>query len=112
MGRVRDTDTDLAYDRNGSAVQVLEVETTVNISTTGVASNNNALPSGSQIVMVSATEGVWIKFGASGVTITAEEAGAILIPGGGVTIHLKSTDTHFAAIRVSTDGKLSVAKLV
>jgi hypothetical protein len=100
-------------DRNAQIIQVLRSETTVNLAYSATANNNNALPSGSRVVMVSSIYPVWIKFGASGVAIVAGEAGAILIPGGGVSIAVTEEETHVAVIRADvTDGTACFAKLV
>ena len=108
-----DTKTGLPIDRNANPIQVLAVEDTVNVTATGTAVGATALPSGTQVAMLSADQPVWIKFGGASVSITAAEAGAILLPGGGVTIRLESGDTHFNAIRAGTTNAItSVAKLV
>lgn len=108
-----DTATGLPIDRNANPIQVLAVENTVNVTATGTAVGATALPSDTQVVMISADQPVWVKFGGGSVSIVAAEAGAILVPGGGVTIRIGSDDTHFNAIRAGTTNALtSVAKLV
>ena len=103
----------LPSDRDAQPIPVLRSADSINGTASGVADNDNALPSGTQIVMVSATESVWIKFGGSGVTVSAAEAGAILIPGGGVTLSLNSTETHVAFIRAGlNDATVSFSKMV
>jgi hypothetical protein len=100
-------------DKNAQSIQVLRVETSINVSFTATPDDNNALTTGTQVVMISTTEAVWVKFGASGVTVTAAVAGAILIPGGGVSLRVAQTDTHFAVVRAgTTNGIISIAKLV
>jgi len=107
-----DIDAGLPTDRDAQPIQILAVQNTVNVSFTATPTNDQVLTPGAQAVMISATEPVWVQFGADGVTVTASQAGAILLPGGGVSLKLNPGDTHFAVVRAgSVNGEFSVARL-
>jgi len=109
----KNIEAQMPADRDSQVIQVLRSETTVNLAYTAAANDNNALPSGARVVMVSTIYPIWIKFGASGVTTVAGEAGALLIPGGGVSLAVSEEETHVAIIRAdTTDGTACFAKLV
>ena len=112
MPDVKNISAKLPADIDSIPIQVLRVAGSTNLAYSVAANNNNALPSGTEVVMVSTIEPIWVKFGASGVTISAGESGAILIPGGGVSLALNPTDTHVALIRAGTvDGTASFCKM-
>ncbi len=101
-------------DKGGARVQVLQVESASNSATVTVtALGATALPSGVEVALLVATAPVWIKFGTAGVTITAAESGALLVPAGALYMRVPSTATHYNAIRATgTDAALCVAKVV
>ncbi len=106
-------DAEMPADRNSQSIQILAVENTVNVSFTATPLDSQALTSGSEAVMMSATEPVWVRFGVGSASVTAAQAGAILLPGGGVSIKLNSGETHFAVVRASSNnGEFSIAKLI
>jgi hypothetical protein len=108
----RQVDAKMPTDRDSAPIQVLRSADSVNGTASATATDNVALPAGTQVVMVSCTEAAWIEFGASGVAITAAEAGAILIPGGGVVLSLNASETHVAYIRATAnDAVISFSKM-
>jgi hypothetical protein len=108
-----DVKAGMPTDRNSAPIQVLQVEDTVNQAFNATPANGVAVPSGSEIVMVSTTAACWVIFGTSGITVTAAVNGAILVPGGGVSLKVPEGTTHFAVVRASADdGTISVGKLI
>lgn len=112
-GDYKDVTVKLVTDKDAAPIQVLKADSNVNGTASATPSNNNALPSDSQVIMLSTTGACWVKFGPSGVTISAGDTGAVLIPGGGVTLALDEEDTHVAWVRASADDVLvSVSRMV
>jgi len=106
-------DAKLPQDKDSAPIQVMRPTTNHNGTATTTPSNGNALPTGTQIVMVSATEAVWVKFGASGDTVTAGDTGAVLIPGGGVSLTLLPEQTHVSYVRAGASNSIvSFSKMV
>ncbi len=59
-----------------------------------------AIPTGGNILMIRATDAVWIRFGATGVGAAAADANSILFIGGEAPYVLKSGDAFFRVLRV------------
>lgn len=112
-GDYKDVTVKLVTDKDAAPIQVLKADANVNGTASATPTNNTALPSNSQVVMVSTTAACWVKFGPSGVTVSAGDTGAILVPGGGVTLALDEEDTHTAWVRASSDDALvSISRMV
>jgi hypothetical protein len=90
----------LPRDNDSAPMQVAVGSTNRANLTAGVATSNAALPTGtSGLVIVRATDYVWVNFGTSGVTASAASSSILVAPGEGV-YPVPSTATHFAGLRV------------
>lgn len=101
----------MAIDRNGHPIQVLEPGTTIADDVDG-SSDNNALPTGAssgEIVRVACSQDTYINFG--GISVTAA-ASNILMPAGVEYFQVPEGAGYIAYLQVSTAGRISVTLMV
>lgn len=94
----------VSYNDGDAVPIVIGTGTRVN-ATAGVASTSEAaLPSGAagSVVIVRATDAIWIRFGATGVGAAAADANSILFLGGEAPILTPDNATHFRVLRVGS----------
>ncbi len=85
----------------GDAAQFMVPTGTRVVAVAGAASTAQAaIPAGGNILMIRATDAVWIRFGATGVGAAAADANSILFIGGEAPYVLKSGDAFFRVLRV------------
>jgi hypothetical protein len=72
----------------------------VNATAGAVVTAEAAVPSGGRVLMIRATDAVWIRFGATGMGAAAADADSILFLGGEAPYLLKTNETHFRVLRV------------
>ena len=95
--------TELPRDLNSAPMQVLMGSgNRVNLTAASTTSNS-ALPTGSSgMVIVRATDYIWLNFGTEAVTASAA-ATSILCPPGEGAYPIAATATHVAVLRVSSN---------
>lgn len=104
--------TELPTDRKAHPIQVLAPDATASIATSA-GSSNVAIPAGTVVAMLSATQSSWIEFGtSSGVTASVATSPSFLLPAGGVAVRIPDGATHMAAIQNDTAGRVCLTKLV
>jgi len=88
----------------GQPLQVMNGTGTRVVATAGAASTAEAaIPTGGNILLIRATAGIWIRFGATGMGAAAVDANSILFPAGEAPYLLKNAETFFRVLRVGTD---------
>lgn len=94
--------TQLYIDQNGQPIPVpVGSGSRVNL-TAGSSTSNSALPtSTSGLVIVRATDYVWLNFGTGAVTASAAATSILMAPGEGV-YRVPTTATHVAVLRVGS----------
>ncbi len=99
----------LPRDNQGYAIQALAPDANV-IVAIGAASANVALPTGAEVVRISAPVNCYIKFGTAGVTATGNDPA---MNTGAEVFRVPTGATHIAAIQNgAVTGNASITKMV
>jgi hypothetical protein len=80
----------------------------INLAVSSTSTTATALPAGAKVVVVRATEAVWLRFGASGVAAAAADANSILFLAGESVMAVPYSSeevfsTHVRALRVGAN---------
>ena len=93
----------------GQVVQVpFASNSRLNISATGTSTAQQALPTGAKVIIVRATEPVWLRFGADGVGAAAANSDSLLFPPGESVMPVPYSaeevfSTHVRALQVGAN---------
>jgi hypothetical protein len=104
----RTTDTQLAYDTDGSAIQVLAPGTPTNAAVGG-SSAVTAIPTGAEILEISASTDCFILFTTSGGSVASTSG--MFFPKGAAVYRVPSGATHVAHIQDSASGRIALTAL-
>lgn len=104
---------DLPVDRQSQSIQILSpVQSTAVNDTSLVGSRRLALPTTSEIITITNTQDIWVKFGDVTVAITTGgEADTFLLLAGSVPYQVPTGSTHIAYMRRTTDGVICIYNL-
>jgi hypothetical protein len=96
-------------DRNGQPLPILRASgNRVNL-TSGAASTNSALPTGSaQVVYIRSTTDIFYNFGTSAGVTASAAATSVLFPAGESVVVVPTGSTHIAVIQVTAAGTVQV----
>jgi hypothetical protein len=87
----------------GETAQVIAASgTRVNATAGETSTAEAAVPAGSRVLIIRATDAIWIRFGATGMSAAAADANSILFLGGEAIYQLKDGETHFRVLRVGS----------
>lgn len=87
----------------GIPVQILPgTGTRVNATASGSSTSEAAVPAGGNILLIRATDSIWIRFGATGMGAAAADANSILFISGEAPYVLKNTEAFFRVLRVGS----------
>ncbi len=85
----------------GDAAQVfIPTGTRVNATATNVSTAEAAVPAGGGVIMIRATDAIWIRFGATGMGAAAADANSTLFVAGESPYVLKVNEGFFRVLRV------------
>lgn len=102
-------DVNLPKDADAQPIQVLRPSTIVNVATSN-SSTATPLPSGADLVEIAVTEDAYIEFGLTGTT--AASSSSMFFPKGVAVYRVPIGATHLAHIRDTTNGRISITKLI
>lgn len=102
---------EMPSDNRARPIQVLAPDATATLTVTGTSSRV-AIPAGTEICMLSATQAAWVVFGNGSVDAVVGTTPSFLLPAGGVSVRVPDGVTHIAAIQNDTAGKVCLTKLV
>lgn len=74
--------------------------TRVNATAGAVSTAEAAIPDGGRVLMIRATDAIWIRFGPAGVGAAAADENSVLFVAGEAPYVLKQTDAVFRVLRV------------
>ena len=90
----------LAYDSNGSAIQAVELVDDATAIAVGLSSSADAIPTGARMIRIGLDVDSYIRFGTSGVTVSATNGH--YFPKGVEVLVVPRDATHLA--NISADG--------
>ncbi len=87
----------------GDAAQFMNgTGTRVNATATSTSTTEAAVPTGGRVLIITATDAIWIRFGATGMGAAAADANSILFMGGTAPYQLKTNENFFRVLRVGS----------
>lgn len=94
----------VAYNDGDAVPIVVGNGTRVNATAAVASTAEAALPTGAtgSVVIVRATDAIWIRFGTTGMGAAAADANSILFLGGEAPILTPDSATHFRVLRVGS----------
>lgn len=87
----------------GVPIQIVQgTGTRVNTTATSSSTSEAAVPAGGNILLIRATDSIWIRFGATGMGAAAADANSILFISGEAPYVLKTGEAFFRVLRVGS----------